>query len=135
MTKANELFREFKTAHKAWENAYKLPIATRDIKKKPNELTYKEWSKIESQAAAKTDEAVKRLYSHLKKHGLKMTPVEFEYLAFDSVDSVSQKNGQGKPAKAKMKALLTTIGKNEIRTRSKYKLPSQSQLSRGCGRR
>lgn len=135
MSTARELYNGVAQAHKAWEKVYDLPIAKSDKKKSPKDLTKKEWNKIESAAYDKQLRKERALYNYLKKHGLDMSAEKFGQIAWDSVDDYSMKSNVGKKAKSKMNTILAAIGKNEPKTKTKYKLPSTSQLFKGCGRR
>ncbi len=130
MSTARDLYREYAYAHKAWEKTYDLPVANPGKRKKANQLSAKEWAKIEGHAYGEMLDAERALYRHMKKNGLKMSAEDFGQTLWDSVDGYSTKHGGAKTAKSKMNSLLTVIGKNEPKKRIKFKLPSQSQLSK-----
>lgn len=139
MNKSKELYNDYVSKFKKWDKMFDSePRVPKGLKGKALDRffaskKYQTWEAKEHAANKDVRMASEKLYKHLTKSGLKMEKYEYYRMMAGST-------GRGNvsdqlKAKAKLKLILNTVGRNEPKTKTKYKLPSQSQLSRGCGRR
>ena len=140
MNKSKELYNEYVANTKAWLKSFDTePNPPKGAKGKALDRffetkKYTTWFNKEEALNKKARSSHEKLYKHLTKSGLKMDKYAFNRMLAEAVHGRGKVADQLK-AKAKLKLIVNTVGRNEPKTKTKYKLPSQSQLSRGCGRR
>lgn len=141
MNKSKELYNDYVVKVKKWNKMFdaepRVPKSATTSRAKDRFFAskkYQTWLAKEEALNREVRDADNKLYNHLTKSGLKMKKYEYWRMMANAVHGRGNVGEQLK-AKAKIKLILNTVGRNEPKTNAKYKLPSQSQLSRGCGRR
>ena len=133
MNKSKELYNDYVAKSKKWTKVFDIePNPPKSAKGKSLDRffaskKYQDWLVKERAANKDVRSAHEKLYNHLTKSGLKMSKTDYNIMMSNSEGY----NGVSKQlkAKAKLKLILNTVGRNEPKTKAKYKLPSQSQLS------
>lgn len=117
---------------KIFDSEPRVPKSAKTSKQKDRFFAsnkYRTWFDKQEKANKEVLASSQKLYDHLRKSGLKIDRGEYYGLLAQALHGRGSKTDQLK-AKAKLNLILTAVGRNEPKTKSKYKLPSQSQISR-----